>query len=198
MSSGLTHINVSYMSLGEKEQREITSSGNALTFEGLKDIYKSAWEHGVQLRINNNVFRGNNDTLNTMVNFYNVVKPFCNSIKFSPLLKTDSFSVVDAKSKWVCENILSDDEYDKLFSELENFYRVRYGISVITNNETFGFVKNSIIPLLKPIILNWNQHGQMMNKVVKESKINNIKLLPNNELSLSWNRESSEYFLKTN
>jgi len=186
------------MSLGEKEQREITSSGNALTFEGLKDIYKSAWEHGVQLRINNNVFRGNNDTLNTMVNFYNVVKPFCNSIKFSPLLKTDSFSVVDAKSKWVCENILSDDEYDKLFSELENFYRVRYGISVITNNETFGFVKNSIIPLLKPIILNWNQHGQMMNKVVKESKINNIKLLPNNELSLSWNRESSEYFLMTN
>jgi hypothetical protein len=32
---------------------------------------------------------------------------------------------------------------------------------------------------------------------VEEHKINNIKLLSINELSLSWNREMSQYFINT-
>ena len=80
---------------------------------------------------------------------------------------------------------------------LKQFYIYKRAVSIITNDELFGFVKNSMIPIDPPIILNWNQHGQMMKKVVEEHKINNLKLLPNSELSLSWNREMNQYFIDT-
>lgn len=197
LSSGLTHLNISFMSLDRDEQATITESTHPLTLGDIKTISETARQHGVKLRINNNVWKGNSDTIALMTDFYSTVKPYVDSVKFSPLLKTDAFSVVDFKTQWVKDNILSDEEYDKLFRNLEKFYTRLIRISLITNEEQFGFVKNSMIPLDVPIILNWNQHGQMMNKVVNEKKINNLKLLPNGELSLSWNRELKEYYIKT-
>lgn len=197
LSSGLTHLNISFMSVDPSAQAAVTESKQPLTLEDIKDISATARKYGVKLRINNNVWKGNSDTLLSMTELYRAVRPYVDSIKFSPLLKTDAFSVVDFKTQWVSDNILSDEEYDKLFASLEDFYAQSVGVSIITNEEQFGFVKNSMIPLKVPIILNWNQHGQMMNKVVKENKINNLKLLPNGELSLSWNRELTQYYIKT-
>ena len=196
-SSGLTHVNISFMSLDLDAQTDVTKAKQPLTLEDIAAISKTARKYGVNLRINNNVWLGNNDSLDRMTEFYSAVVPYVDSIKFSPLLKTDAFSVVDFKTQWVKDNILSDERYDELFESLEKFYSNLRGVSIIVNNEQFGFVKNSMIPLSVPIILNWNQHGQMMNKVVNERKINNLKLLPNGELSLSWNRELTEYFIKT-
>jgi sulfatase maturation enzyme AslB (radical SAM superfamily) len=186
LSSGLTNINISVMSINEEKLNDI------------KVIAEEAHKHNVKVRINNNVWRNNNDSLESMLTFYDAVCPFVDSVKFSPLLKTDAFSVVETKTEWVHDNILSDEEYDELFASIENWFVSHRGISIITNNELFGFVKNSMIPLKIPILLNWNQHGKMMEKVTKEHKINNLKLLPNNELSLSWNRELTEYFINTN
>jgi molybdenum cofactor biosynthesis enzyme MoaA len=197
LKAGLTHLNISYMCSDIVAQRELNAAEQPLTLDDLRTIYRTAHRYNVDVRINNNIYKGNNDSVLKIIEFYESVKHFCDSIKFSPLLKTDSFSVVDVKTQWVNDNILSDEEYDELFEKLEISYFNRKNIDSITNDETFGFVKNSMIPLATPIILNWNQHGQMMNKVVKEHKINNIKLLPNNELSLSWNRDLSEYFIKT-
>ena len=196
LSAGLTNLNISFMSNDPHKQKEITKAKEFFTTNELLYIATEAQHNGIKVRVNNNIFKGNNDNIKSVIDFYNSVR-FCDSVKFSPLLKTDSFSVIDFKSKWVKENILSDEDYDKLFEKIENTFKNR-GYSVITNEEQFGFVKNSMIPLSTPIILNWNQHGQMMNKVVKESKINNLKILPNGELSLSWNRECPEYFIKTN
>lgn len=196
-SSGLTNCNISFMNYKEDKQKEITNKCS-IGLEGLNKIKYVADKYDVKIRINNNIFKNNNDTLDKVIDFFRIVRNFCNSVKFSPLLKVDSFSVLDIKTKWVNENILSDDEYDKLFDEIEKHYINLHDISIIENNEQFGFVKNTLIPLDVPIILNYNQHGQMMNKVINENKINNIKLLPNNELSLSWNRELKNYFIKTN
>jgi molybdenum cofactor biosynthesis enzyme MoaA len=195
--SGLTHLNISFMNIDQYKQKEITASKTPLTVSDIQHIYSIAKEHGVNVRVNNNVFKGNNDSVYEMNKFYSHISQCCDSVKFSPLLKTDSFSVVDEKTKWVNENILSDKDYDTLFEDLENHYSESKGISIIKNNALFGFVKNTMIPLKTPIILNWNQHGKMMDKVVNEKKINNIKLLPNGELSLSWNREMKGYFIKT-
>ena len=196
-SSGLTHVNVSFMSLNLEEQTRVTESKQPLTLADIAEISTTARKHGVQLRINNNVYRGNNDKLLYLLNFYEAVRPYVDSVKFSPLLKTDAFSVVDFKTQWVKDHILSDEEYDELFEQVERLFVNRNHLSIITNNELFGFVKNSMVPLDVPLILNWNQHGQMMNKVVNEHKINNLKILPNGELSLSWNREMTQYFIKT-
>jgi hypothetical protein len=41
------------------------------------------------------------------------------------------------------------------------------------------------------------QHGKLREKVIKEHKINNIKLLATGDLSLSWNREEKDWFINT-
>jgi hypothetical protein len=134
-----------------------------------------------------------------MIKFYDAVSSHCDSIKFSPLLETDSFSVVDYKTIWARENRLSDDVVYNLFTGIQDYYADKYNMSIIENDLQFGFVKNTMIPLKVPIVLNWNfgNYTGMMKRVVEKNQINNIKLLSNNELSLSWNRELSEYFIKT-
>lgn len=198
-SSGLTNINVSFMNIDSDKQSQVTNSKYPLGIFDLSSIYKIASYYGVKMRINNNVFLNNNDTLEGMRTFYRFVSFFCDSVKFSPLLETDTFSVVDCKTKWAKENRLPDNKVLELFEGIQEYYANKYNLAIIENDLQFGFVKNTLIPMKVPIILNWNfgSYTGMMRKVVEENKINNIKLLPNNELSLSWNRDLPEYFIST-
>lgn len=200
LSSGITHLNLSFMSIDNKKQAETVNSKHTLSVNDISNISYKARYYKVKLRINNNIFRDNNDSVNDIIDFYNAMSPYADSIKFSPLLETDSFSVINKKTVWAKNNRLSDEKVRRLFELVEYYFTNKYNVSVIENKEQFGFVKNSMIPLLTPIILNWNfgNYTGMMKKVTIENKINNIKLLPNNELSLSWNRELPEYFIHTN
>lgn len=199
LSSGLTHINISFMNIDNDKQKNIVNSKHILCINDIRTICLDASKYNVDVRVNNNIFLGNNDSVFDMISFYNMVSPYCDSIKFSPLLETDNFSVVDVKTEWVKNNKLSDEDTLELFENFQNYCYENFHVSIIENDLQFGFVKNTMIPLKTPIILNWNfgNFTGMMKKVTEERKINNIKLLPNNELSLSWNRESEEYFIST-
>lgn len=199
LSSGITNLNISFMNLNPSKQVKVTNSKYILQLDDIANIYNTCVKYGVKMRINNNIFLNNNDKLEDIIEFYEIVSPYCDSIKFSPLLETDSFSVVDYKTEWARTNRLSDNKVYKLFISLQKYYIIKHKLSIIENDLQFGFVKNTMIPLNVPIILNWNfgNYTGMMSKA-KEGKINNLKLLPNNELSLSWNRELSKYFIKTN
>ena len=201
LSAGLTNINVSFMNTNIPKQLSISNprTNKFLTISGLAIINEEAKSNGVEVRINNNIFKNSNDTTIEILNFYDKVKEYCSSVKFSPLFPVDNFSVLNVKTQWVKDNILEDSCVQTLFDSIEDYFKGR-NISIIENDLQFGFVKNTMIPLSVPIILNWNfgKYTSMMNKVVNEHKINNLKLLPNNELSLSWNRELSEYFIKIN
>lgn len=198
-SSGITHLNISYMNLNEEKQKEANYRMGSISKLELGMICDEMKNHSVSVRINTNIWRGNLDNLDDL--FYHIVEinqiEGVSSMKFSPLLKTDNFSVCQEVNDWVNNHILSDLEYDQLFSGIIRKYEDDFGVSAIDNFNTFGFVRNTIIPMSTIIILNWNQHGQMMNKVIHERKINNIKLLTNGELSLSWNKENTKYFIKT-
>jgi molybdenum cofactor biosynthesis enzyme MoaA len=198
MKSGLTHLNISLMNLDEKKQREWNNNSNSLSLSDISDICIAAQENHVSVRINANSFKGNLDSVSEIVEFYEILDGWVDSIKISPLLKTDDFSVYQGVNDWVNTHILHDNEYDTLFTAvIKHFELVEY-VNPIDNPDTFGFVRNTIIPLYPTVvILNWNQHGKMMKKVTEEHKINNIKLLTNGELSLSWNKRNSEYFIKT-
>lgn len=199
LSAGLTNLNISFMNIDVDKQKQITNSKYVIRVSDIKKIYETAKKYGVKVRINNNIFLGNNDCLIDIIEFYNAVYPYCDSIKLSPLLETDSFSVIDYKTQWAKDNRLSDDQTLGLFNEIQDYYSDKYNMAIIENDLQFGFVKNTLIPLKIPIVLNWNfaNFTGMMKRVVEENKINNLKLLSNNELSLSWNRELSEYFIKT-
>lgn len=197
--SGLTNLNISFMNVDIDKQQYATNSKYILKITDIKNIYETAKKYNVNVRLNNNVFVGNNDSLNDIINFYNKINTYCDSIKISPLLEVDSFSVIDEKTAWAKSNRLSDVQCLELFNSIQNYYSDKYNISIIENDLQFGFVKNTMIPLKVPIIINWNfgNYTGMMKKVTEESKINNLKLLANNELSLSWNRELTEYFILT-
>lgn len=192
-SSGITHLNLSLMSLDRQQQKYITGKDIYIGVKTLAIFKGLADQYNVKLRINNNVFKGNHDNTYDAINFYESVKSHCHSVKFSPLLKTDSFSTVNEVTDFNNTHLLSDERYDTLWGKIENYYR----IALIRNKETFGFVEYSMICNNTPIILNYNQHGKLREKIINEKKINNIKLLTTGELSLSWNREESDYFITT-
>lgn len=193
-SSGITHINISLMNLVPEKQKNISGTDIYIGIGHLKKFKELADFYNVKIRINNNVFRENNDSLPEIIKFYEAVAPFCHSVKFSPLLKTDSFSTVNEVTEFNHTHLLSDQEYDDLWHEVESFYS---GYPIVRNKETFGFVEYSQILKNTPIIFNYNQHGQLRNKVINEGKINNLKLLPTGDLSLSWNREEKNFFINT-
>jgi molybdenum cofactor biosynthesis enzyme MoaA len=184
-NSGLTHCNISVMNFGD-----------SLTEDDLGDIYLGL-APDIHIRINTNVYKNNLDSSKDIIAFYKRANLSCDSIKFSPLLKVDSFSVVNEKRDWVNNNILSDKDYEKLFTETADLLQKYHGLQKIENTAQFGFVKNVMIPLDVPIIFNHNHYGKMMDRAVNHNEINNIKLLPTGDLSLSWNREIKEYFINT-
>lgn len=96
-SSGLTHCNISFMNACPEKQMSVTNCRRPISIDNIADIYEAASKYGVRLRINCNCYRGSNDNLAEIVEFYNSIYKFCNSVKFSPLLKVDAFSVVDKK-----------------------------------------------------------------------------------------------------
>jgi sulfatase maturation enzyme AslB (radical SAM superfamily) len=194
LSSGITHINLSLMSLDPDKQRYISGSKTFFGLTNLRALKELCDLNGVVFRINNNVFRGNNETTQELLDFYNSVKDYCHNIKFSPLLKTDTFSTVNEVTEFNGTHILSDDEYDDLWHSMEDFF---LDYPIVRNELTLGFVEYSTILLPTPIIFNYNQHGQLMKKVVLERQINGFKLLPTGDLSLSWNREDDGYFIDT-
>lgn len=199
LSSGLTHVNVSFMSVAPRNQSAVTGNKHPLNTSGMERIYETAHLNGVKVRINNNIYRENNDTVMSAVHFYKCVADFCDSLKFSPIFEVDSFSVVDFKTTWAKENSLSHEYLERLFYGIERYFITMNDLSIIENPLQFGFVKNTMIPLKTPIIMNWNfgKYTGMMDKVVRLKQINNLKLLPVGELSLSWNREMEEYFINT-
>ncbi len=182
------------MNLNKRLQQDISGSKTYVGINNVRQFKEICDEYEVKLRINNNVFKGNNETLEKIITFYDSVKSYCHSIKFSPLLKTDSFSTVNEVTEFNKTHILTDEGYDNLWHSIEERYS---DYPIVRNKWTFGFVEYSMILLPTPIILNYNQHGQLKKKVIEEKKINNIKLLTTGDLSLSWNREESEYFINT-
>jgi MoaA/NifB/PqqE/SkfB family radical SAM enzyme len=194
VKSGITHVNLSLMSLNLDKQSVLAGVRSEITLEKLKDVYDILKQNNIHLRINNNVFKGNNDSVLDIITFYNAVSSCCDSVKFSPLLKTDSFSTVNSVTTFNCEHTLSDQKYEELWNTVEACYSE---FPIVRNRLTLGFVEYSMIFLPVPLIFNYNHRGKLKQMVVEEKKIHSFKLLPTGDLSISWNREESKWFIDT-
>lgn len=191
-SSGITHLNFSYMNLDPAKQKYIGTTNNVISVDNIKDIREASIKYNIDFRINNNIFYDNNDTLDKLIDFYYTLTPYCDSIKFSPLLKVDSFSIVSNPKEWVNKNILSDNDYEALFKSVEEEFK---DFPIVRNPLTFGFVEYSMICMPTPLILNYNHRGQMAAKA-SQGLVNNIKLLSNGNLSLSWNKDDTSKVIR--
>jgi MoaA/NifB/PqqE/SkfB family radical SAM enzyme len=181
----VTHVNLSLMHTDTQKQMNIGARKKYIEENDLVGIYKDCKESDTHFRINCNVFRGNNETVGEAVVFYDQVKDYCDSVKFSPLLRVDDFSVVNKAIDFVKANIMDDSEYEDFFKGIELAFS-KYPI--VRNPLTFGFVEYSMICKDTPIILNYNHRGRMA-EFARGGFINNFKLLTNGNLSLSWNKD---------
>ena len=158
-----------------------------ISFSKLKEIYEFSHGYGVKVRINTNIWRGNHDTLQSLLDFLNLISTVCDEIRVSNLIPKDSFSVNDINND--TSLILSNEEYEDLFTKYLEFEGMNKAIFV--NPKALGFVRYYLIPSKVPVILNWNIGSTVSEQVcendTKRKEINTFKCLVNGEISLSWN-----------
>lgn len=175
LSKYLTGINISF------------HNEDFISFTELKEICELFHKFGVKVRINTNIWRDNHDTLQSLLNFLNLISTTCDEIRVSNLIVKDSFSVNSINND--TSLILSNEEYENLFTKYLSFESIRH--SIFVNEKTLGFVKYYLIPSKTPVILNWNIGSTVSEQVcennTKQKEINTFKCLVNGEISLSWN-----------
>lgn len=158
-----------------------------ISFSKLIEIYELLHGYGVKVRINTNIWRGNHDTLQSLLDFLKLISTACDEIRVSNLIPKDSFSVNEINGDMSL--ILSNEEYENLFTKYLAFESGNH--SIFVNEETLGFVKYYLIPNQIPVILNWNLDSKVAEQVcendINDKKINTFKCLVNGEISLSWN-----------
>lgn len=158
-----------------------------ISFTKLKEIYELCHEFGVKVRINTNIWRGNHDTLQSLLDFLSLISTTCDEIRVSNLIPKDSFSVNEISND--TSLILSNEEYENLFTKYLSYESISH--SIFVNPKTLGFVKYYLIPSKVPVILNWNIGSKVSDQVcendIKHRKINTFKCLVSGDISLSWN-----------
>lgn len=138
-----------------------------------------------KVRINTNVWKGNHDKVDELVNICNILD-FADSIRVSNIIPKDSFSV--NTENFGKDMILSDREYMNLFTQFIERFSNNYAI--FENPNTLGFVRYFLIPRPCPIIVNWNLGSTVSEQVCENElgrKINTFKCLVTGDISLSWN-----------
>lgn len=178
-SSGLTHLNVS-----------LHSNKDFISLKRMKQVYSIANAYGVMVRVNTNVWRGNHDTVRSLVRWLKKFQNCSDSIRVSNIIVKDGFFVNPENNEETYKMKMSDEEYNKLFDGLINHYSKK--MSCINNPTALGFVDYTMIPTKSAIIVNRNIDSKVAEQICEneEAKVNTIKCLVSGNLSLSWNENN--------
>lgn len=178
--TGIDFINISY------------HNEDFITFDDLYDIYnffkseKYSWQ---KIRINTNIWKGNNDNLVTLDYFINQISLCCDEIRVSNIIHKDSFSVNSNNREDADNMYMSDEEYKRLFTQFIELKAKDY--TIIYNTKALGFVQYYLIPSKVPVIVNWNIDSKVSEQICEndlyEKKIHTVKCLVTGDISLSWN-----------
>lgn len=118
-----------------------------LICKNIKDINPS-----IKIRINSNIWKENLDNVRDFLFHYKILHDNIDEMRVSNIIPKDSFSV-NPTNKGL-DMILTDSQYEKIFTDI---IACCPNVSPIVNYKTLGFVKYVLIPLDKPIIINWNK-----------------------------------------
>lgn len=175
--AGLDGINISF------------HNEDFITWNNLALVYESFHARGIKVRVNTNIWRGNNDK--QYLAFIWKLQNYCDEIRISNIIPKDNFSVNPTNNDYGQNMILPNEEYENIFNDILHWYDLHTDVAIFENKKTLGFVRYLLIATKKPIIINWNIGSTVSNQVcensLKERQINTFKCLVNGEISLSWN-----------
>lgn len=160
-----------------------------ITWNNLALVYESFHNRGIKVRVNTNIWRGNNDK--QYFAFIWRLQHYCDEIRISNIIPKDNFSVNPNNNDYGQNMILSNEEYENIFNNILRWYDLYTDVAIFENKKALGFVRYLLIATKKPIIINWNIGSTVSDQVcensLKEQQINTFKCLVNGEISLSWN-----------
>jgi MoaA/NifB/PqqE/SkfB family radical SAM enzyme len=178
--SGIDFINISIDNFSVRKLSE---------YKEFYSLFKK-FNEKLKVRVNTNVYRGNHDKLFNLLAFVTDLYDCCDEIRISNLIFKDSFSVNSINSEESLERIMSNEEYIKLFKDIQEYYEWR-GFPIIINKKALGFVEYAAIMATPIIILNKNIDSDVSKQVcendIEEKKIHTFKCLVSGDISLSWN-----------
>ena len=178
--AGLDGINISF------------HNEDFITWDQLALVYDSFHARGIKVRANTNIWRGNNDK--QYLPFIWKLQQYCDEIRVSNIIPKDDFSVNPSNNDEGQNMILSNREYENIFSFILNWYALHKDVAIFENEKTLGFVRYFLIATDKPIIINWNIGSTVSDQVCENSlgerQINTFKCLVSGEISLSWNNNN--------
>ena len=178
--SGINFINISIDNFSVRKLRE---------YKEFYSLFKE-FNDNLKVRVNTNVYRGNHDKLFDLLDFLTDLHDCCDEIRVSNLIFKDSFSVNKINSREAVDRIMYDEEYIKLFNDIQEYYEYK-GFPIIVNKKALGFVEYAAIMTTPIIILNKNIDSDVSKQVcendIEEKKIHTFKCLVSGDISLSWN-----------
>ncbi len=179
----ITTVNISYMHY-DKTKNDAIMRGHTLTIDEIENIKRVLNAHQMKLRLNVNVFKGNCDTAKEMIAYVDTLKDVTDAIKFSPMIKTESFGSQNDVTQFTNDVAFTQDEIDSLFDEF-----CTYGNLMSTNEQVFGYVKYKEVDVHGcTVILKYSQLSELFDKT---KEIINLKMYPNGNLSNIWDSQDS-------
>lgn len=146
----------------------------------------------IKIRINSNIWKNNLDSIDKILEHYNIISKFADEIRISNIIPKDDFSVNPKNNNDGLDLILPDEKYFELFNNIIDNFKDNY--TIIENTKTLGFVRYILIPTKCPIIINWNIGSTVSEQIcennIKEREINTFKCLVSGNISLSWNENN--------
>jgi len=176
--SQIDSVNLSYMHY-DKSVNDSIFAGDTLTREEIQRIYRSLKEAGKTLRINTNVYRGNLDDIYEMENFVKYFAGCCDTIKFSPLMKTDMFHTLDSITEYTRTVSIPDELIQELYDSFVANHKL-----IRTANNVLGFVDYCELDVYGQNVL--LKYAQVEDKYDRDFMIPTLKLYPNGNLSNEW------------
>ena len=182
-TSSIDSINISVMNHNHKKNNRLMGT-NTLTKKQLKHIYEVLHESGKTVRFNTNVAKNNLNSVDEMEEYIKYYKGCYDTIKFTPLMKTDMFNTKDEVLVYTHKNSLPKEEIKQLFDELAERHQKNY-----FNNKVFGLINYGDLTIYdEHIILKYEQVEDMYDL---DSVIPTLKLYPNGYLSNEWNYQKN-------
>lgn len=155
-----------------------------------KKLFDKANNYNVNVEINTLISHKLNSEYSELQSFIDYYSDVCHIFRISPLLNTYTFGTSVEIKNYTDSDAMNNKEINNIFEKIIN--HKEYNLQ-ITNNLSYGFIKQTLIYSTPLILLNYN-HRNLKQEKINNNEVNTLKLLSSGDLSFDWNLTESILF----
>lgn len=178
LGSGIDAVNLSRMHWDQAENDRIFRAETP-TIPQIGELFRALRARGKTLRVNVNVWRGNLDSVEALLQMIQTLSGLCDAVKLTPLMRTELFDTVPQVTACAERLALSEAEIRSLWDALAERCQV-----LRRNRSVLGFVEYAELEYRGQRVL--LKYAQVEDKYDRQREIPTLKLYPNGCLSNEW------------